>query len=315
LFQITLIIIIVAAIFAFDALEKRAKKSRKLGLDKVINENILKARKAMSGTNFSPESGLKVSVLVILVIVVAILAMMSTTVVGVGERGVKDTFGRVSPKVLTEGLHFKIPFVQTIKKYDVKTVRTEIRTEAYTKDIQTSHITYILNYNLQPDYAAKMALQVGPDYESIVIRPTVEGSVKDTIGKWNADALVNNCELAAKEIFDMVGKSLKAQGIIVSGFNIVDIKYASEFERAIEAKVKAQQEALQAKNKTVQVEEEAKQKLVSAKAEAESMRIRANALTQNKSLVQYEAVQKWDGKMPYYMMGNAVPFINVGGGQ
>lgn len=269
----------------------------------------------MNDTNFGSEGGIKISIVLILLVGVIILTGMSTTIVGVGERGVKDTFGNVSPKVLTEGLHFKIPIVQTIKKYDVKTVRTEIRTEAYTKDIQTSHITYILNYNLQPDYAAKMALQVGPDYESIIIRPTVEGSVKDTIGKWNADALVNNRELAAKEIFDMVGKSLKEQGIVVSGFNIVDIKYASEFERAIESKVKAQQEALQAKNKTVQVEEEAKQKLVSAKAEAESMRIRANALTQNKSLVQYEAVQKWDGKMPAYMMGGTVPFINVGGGQ
>ncbi len=266
----------------------------------------------MDNMNFNTAGGIKVSVTFIATVVVIFLIIMSTTVVGVGERGVRDTFGRVSPKGLTEGLHFKIPFVQTIKKYDIKTIRTEIRTEAYTKDIQTSNITYILNYNLQSDYAPQMALQVGPDYESIVIRPVVEGCVKDTIGKWNADALVNNRELAAKEIFDMVGKSLKSKGIIITGFNIVDIKYAPEFERAIESKVKAQQEALQAKNKTVQVEEEAKQKLVSAKAEAESMRIRANALTQNKSLVQYEAVQKWDGKMPSYMMGNTVPFVNLG---
>ena len=41
------------------------------------------------------------------------------------------------------------------------------------------------------------------------------------------------------------------------------------------------------------------------------MAIRAQALSQNKSLVQYEAVQKWDGKMPQYMLGNSVPFINV----
>ena len=70
-------------------------------------------------------------------------------------------------------------------------------------------------------------------------------------------------------------------------------------------------EALKAKNKTVQVQEEAKQKVIAAEAEAKSMAIRAKALSQNKSLVQYEAVQKWDGKMPQYMLGNSVPFINV----
>ena len=41
------------------------------------------------------------------------------------------------------------------------------------------------------------------------------------------------------------------------------------------------------------------------------MQIRATALTQNKALVEYEAVQKWDGKLPEYMMGGGVPFISV----
>jgi hypothetical protein len=27
--------------------------------------------------------------------------------------------------------------------------------------------------------------------------------------------------------------------------------------------------------------------------------------------VNYEAVQKWDGKLPEYMLGNSVPFIDL----
>ena len=90
------------------------------------------------------------------------------------------------------------------------------------------------------------------------------------------------------------------------------IAYSGVFEKAIESKVTAEQEALRAKNKTVQIQEEAKQKLISAEAEAKSMSIRAHALTQNKNLVEYEAVQKWDGKLPEYMLGGSVPFINIG---
>ena len=41
------------------------------------------------------------------------------------------------------------------------------------------------------------------------------------------------------------------------------------------------------------------------------MRIKANALESNPKLVNYEAVQKWDGKMPQYMLGNSVPFIDL----
>ena len=41
------------------------------------------------------------------------------------------------------------------------------------------------------------------------------------------------------------------------------------------------------------------------------MSIRANALSKNKALVEYEAVQKWNGKLPEYMLGDTVPFLNL----
>ena len=107
---------------------------------------------------------------------------------------------------------------------------------------------------------------------------------------------------------------LEPRYINVTGFQITDINYSGGFERAIESKVTAEQEALKAKNRTVQIQEEAKQKIISAEAEAKSMAIRANALTQNKALVEYEAVQKWDGHLPQYMMGNTVPFMNITAG-
>ena len=69
--------------------------------------------------------------------------------------------------------------------------------------------------------------------------------------------------------------------------------------------------ALTAENKTKRVQEEARQKVIAAEAEAKAMQIRAEALAQNKNLTEYEAVQKWDGKLPQYMMGNTVPFINM----
>jgi 4-diphosphocytidyl-2C-methyl-D-erythritol kinase len=42
------------------------------------------------------------------------------------------------------------------------------------------------------------------------------------------------------------------------------------------------------------------------------MKIKSAALSQNKNLVEYEAVLKWDGKLPEMMMGGgSVPFINL----
>ena len=153
--------------------------------------------------------------------------------------------------------------------------------------------------------------KINIDYKNTILMPVVEGTIKDIIGKWNAQDLIANREKATSDILFKLQGHLSDNYLNITDFQLVEINYSDVFERAIESKVTAEQEALKAKNKTVQVEEEAKQKVIAAQAEAKSMAIRAQALSQNKSLVEYEAVQKWDGKMPQYMMGNSIPFINI----
>ena len=94
-------------------------------------------------------------------------------------------------------------------------------------------------------------------------------------------------------------------------FQITNLDYSDNFEAAIENKVIAEQKAQEAVNNTKRIQEEANQKVISAKADAEAMGIKAQALEKNQKLVDYEAVQKWDGKLPTYMLGNSTPFINV----
>ena len=231
--------------------------------------------------------------------------------VGPGERGVKIKLGEVQSEVYSEGLHFIFPFIQKFKTFDIKTQKNTLSTAVYTKDIQQARITYVINYNVQPENVNKLFQEVGVDYVSKILTPVVEGTIKDIIGKWNAQDLIANREKATGDILFKLQSQLKDNYISVTDFQMTEINYSDVFERAIESKVTAEQEALKAKNKTVQVEEEAKQKVIAAEAEAKSMAIRAKALSQNKSLVEYEAVQKWDGKMPQYMMGSSVPFINI----
>lgn len=271
-------------------------------LNKYLNERISEMER----------KNLATPVMVVLLLIVFIILCNPIAIVGVGERGVKVTLGKVSPQSYTEGIHLITPFISKIKNMDVKTQKTYIETDLYTKDIQQAKISYVINYNLQPQNAHNMYREVGPGYVDNILMPVVEGTIKDVIGRWNAQDLVANREAATIDILAKLQKQLEPRYINVTGFQITDINYSGVFEKAIESKVTAEQEALKAKNRTVQIQEEAKQKIISAEAEAKSMAIRANALTQNKALVEYEAVQKWDGKMPEYMMGNALPFINIG---
>ena len=254
---------------------------------------------------------LGIPVLVLCLLVCFIIMCNPFVMVGPGERGIKVKLGQVQSESYGEGLHFIFPFIQKFRTMDVKTQKNSLTTAVYTKDIQQARITYVINFNVQPDKVNKLFQEVGLDYASKILIPVVEGTIKDIIGKWNAQDLIANREKATDDILFKLQKQLSDKYINVTDFQMTEINYSDVFERAIESKVTAEQEALKAKNKTVQVEEEAKQKVIAAQAEAKSMAIRAQALAQNKSLVQYEAVQKWDGKMPQYMMGNSIPFINL----
>ena len=254
-----------------------------------------------------------IPVLVLFLLVCFIVMCNPFAMVGPGERGIKIRLGQVQPESYGEGLHFIFPFIQKFRTMDVKTQKNTFTTAVYTKDIQQARITYVINFNVQPDNVNKLFQEIGLDYVSKIISPVAEGTIKDIIGKWNAQDLIANREKATDDILLKLQEQLTNNYINVTDFQMTEINYSSVFEKAIESKVTAEQEALRAKNKTVQVQEEAKQKVIAAEAEAKSMAIRAQALSQNKSLVQYEAVQKWDGKMPQYMMGNSVPFINVTG--
>lgn len=251
------------------------------------------------------------AIAIIILFVIFIIWCNPIAIVGVGERGVKVTLGRVSPQSYSEGVHFVTPFISKIKVMNVKTQKLSTPTEVYTKDIQQARISYVVNYNLMPQHVHEMYREVGMNYVDTILMPAIEGNIKDVIGKWNAQDLVANRASATADILGKLQTQLEKRYISVTSFQIIDINYSEVFERAIESKVTAEQEALKAKNKTVQVEEEAKQKLISAQAEAKSMQIRATALTQNKALVEYEAVQKWNGKLPEYMMGGSIPFINM----
>jgi regulator of protease activity HflC (stomatin/prohibitin superfamily) len=67
-------------------------------------------------------------------------------------------------------------------------------------------------------------------------------------------------------------------GIEVTALNIIDFQFSEEFNLAIEAKVKAEQESLTQKNVLARKEYEAKQIIVTAQAQAEAIKIQAQAI-------------------------------------
>ena len=234
-------------------------------------------------------------------------------IVDTGHRGIETRFGEVVGKSLPEGLHFYNPFTSNITELDVRVNRSELDLQTYTKDVQQAVIRVVTTYSLNKDAAHLVFQEYGIDYAVKILPQAVEGAAKAVIGNWDAVDLISNREKARALIELNLAASVKDKHILISKFEITDIAYNETFEVAVEKKVTAIQYAIEAKNKTVQIQEEANQQVIKAKAQAESMTIRAQALSSNKNLIEYEAVQKWNGVLPTMMLSNgATPFINLG---
>lgn len=234
-------------------------------------------------------------------------------VVDTGFRGVETRFGKIVGEPLEEGLHFYNPITSDITEIDVREQKLESETVAFTKDTQSVKITFAITFYPDKSKIHNLYQQFGKSYADKIITQVVLGSIKDSVGQYIADELVQSREKVKAAAQSEMVRNLAERDIVVTRLDFVNLDFDDAYEKAVEAKVVAIQKAAEAKNKTVEVEESAKQTVLTAKADAEAMKIKSAALAQNKGLVQFEAVQKWNGDVPQVMMGNGspIPFLDL----
>ncbi len=249
-----------------------------------------------------------------LVFIILLLLFNPITFVGAGERGVVLRFGAVSDKTFDEGLNWKVPFVERVKKMDVTTQKEEQEASAASKDLQIVKTSVAVNYHLDPSKVNTIYQTLKRDYKARVIEPTIEEYIKKTTSKYTAEELVTRRDEVKEDLKVGITSSLATSGIIVDDIFITNFEFSAQFDKAIESKVTAEQDAFRAENDLKRVKFEAEQRVAEATAEAEAIKIQASAITSQggEDYVQLQAIKKWNGILPTSMIpGGTVPFINL----
>ena len=252
------------------------------------------------------------------VLLILFLLLNPIVLIGAGERGVVLNLGAVSDTIMNEGLNFITPFVQSVHVFDVKMQKDEIQTGAASKDLQEVKTMIALNYHLVPTEVNKLYQNIGTDFKNRVIDPSIQEAVKAATAKFTAEEAITKRQAVREEIKKLLSERLAREFIAVDEVSITDFDFSPEFNKAIEAKVTAEQQALQSKNVLEQKKFEAEQIVVTATATAQSIRIQSEAANNEKYValkaleVQSEAVRKWNGVLPTQMIpGATVPFLNL----
>ncbi len=267
--------------------------------------------------------GKKFIVTGIIAVILIIILFFSIQIIPAGSTGVVMTFGKVSDSVMQEGLNVKIPFVQNVVVISNKIQKQEVEAAAVSKDLQSISSNIAVNYRVSFDASANVYKNIGKDYEAVVLLPAVQESMKSVSARYTAEELITKRAQVGEEIKTTLENKVNEYGIIIEKFNIVNFDFSSEFNSAIEAKQVAEQNLIKTKTEQEQAiviaEAEAEKKVIAAQAEAEAITKKAQAQADaNKLLsqsltdkvVEYEKVEKWDGKLPYATGGATIMDIS-----
>jgi len=256
---------------------------------------------------------LVVGAIIIFIAVVAIGLFSTFYVVHAGERAILVTWGNPAAMPESEGLHLKMPFVQSIVRMDIKTQKYAIKASAASKDLQIVNAEIAVNYQLSENKVVEIYKTIGLDYQERVIQPVVQEVVKASTAEYTAEELITRRPEVKSKIDSSLREKMASKGIIIQEVMITNFDFSESFNNAIENKVTAEQNALAQKNKLEQVKYEAQQAIEKAKGEAEAIKLQSQTLAiyNNSNYIQMKAIEKWTGVMPLYV-GGQMPFIMVG---
>lgn len=243
--------------------------------------------------NFLP----RIIVVGILVFALVIAASTTTYVVEPGTRGIKVTLGKAADKFLPEGFGFKTPFVTSIVAVNVRQKTQGLRAECFSSDLQQVMLDLRVLYRVPEASVVQIFKEYAGDPFDSLIAPRVQEALKEVTALQTAEQIVKNREEVKQKALaatrQKIGTMLNVEDIVIRSIDL-----SAELERAIEAKMVAEQQAAQARFTQMQTQVEAETAVINAKGEAEAIKVRGEALKLNLAFLRLKIVERWNGKSP-----------------
>jgi regulator of protease activity HflC (stomatin/prohibitin superfamily) len=259
--------------------------------------------------------------IIVVLIILFIIAWSTFVIVPAGSRGVVLWWGSVENRIMGEGLNFKVPVAETVIKVDVRVQPHPFKEiDASSKEYQIVKMTGMMNFHIDPSFVNELYQKVGLDFAQKVIDPAFNDFVKEVVPTYPIGEILPKREEIRHTAMKKLGDNLSRYHIIVDDIYFADIRFSSEYEKAIETKQVAQQQVETQKQVLAQREIEAQQKVATAKGESESILLvaqgqaKANEILSRSItpiLVSYKSIEKWNGMVPQ-VSGGAIPFLDLG---
>ena len=279
---------------------------------------------------------LKIPTKTIITAVVAVVIFFSSVyTVNEGHIGIVKRFSEAKEQV-NPGLHFKVPFIDSVEEIEVRTRKNEEKMASSTKEQMPVTIIVSVNWTVDKTAALELFRQYGglTQFENRILDPRFRSATKDVIPRYDAERLIQDRASAIQAIEANFIEEMKDFPVTVDNIQIENIQLPAKYLTSIETKQTEKNLADAEKHKLARQNLEAQRDVNTSKAkadgiklvaiaEAESIRIKglaeaeaitakAKALGNNPLIVKLTEAQNWDGKLPATILGSSnMPILDM----
>jgi len=263
------------------------------------------------------------------------------------ERGVVVSIaaGGVRQQALQPGLHWVIPFAETVVHYPISrqtytmsiaaeegAVQGDDSIEARTSDGQVVLVDASVIFALDPTKVVNVHIEWQDRYLDGVVRPISRGVIRDAVAQFGIEEVYSSRRTEmTQQIADELNRSFEENGLTLIDFVLRNIAFSEEYSASVEQKQIAEQLAQQARFIVEQRRQEAEQarqvaqgeadavviraqgaaeaRLIEAEAEAKALEMLAAAIAQNPDVLTLEYIQKLAPNIQIMLVPTSNPFL------
>lgn len=229
-------------------------------------------------------------------------------------------FGKPIGRTLQPGVNLVIPIADRTVKLNTKRLIYETTSkekqkgsqadykdypvDTNTADGQQVDIYYTVRFSVDPTKTTWIVSNIGNEFALVekIVKTESRIWARNVPREYTAEDLyTGNVQEVQRKIEDILRPKFLNNGILLDSVGIREIKFTEQYVKAIEDKQIEAVKVETAENKARQAVYEKEQRITQAEGQAKEQQLQRETIS--KELLEKMWIEKWDGHLPTYMLG------------